>query len=139
MASELGGNLPTLKWKRPDTNDYPKVWYKFKARDVDSDNFVDYRIQDLPLDRVDDLFEHLIESFLPDEPAAQAMDHDPHGIDDYMQYLKPIIAQRMVLVCFKEGSDEIVGANLVFINTKDDTYALDIRKFVSKHCFSHQI
>lgn len=53
-----------LQWKRPETIEYPKIWYTFKARDLNNDNLVEYRIQDLALDRVDDLYEHLIKNFI---------------------------------------------------------------------------
>lgn len=63
----------SLKWKRPETLDYPKVWYTFKARDLDSDELVEYRIQDLPLDRADDALEHMIANFVHDEPIGQVL------------------------------------------------------------------
>lgn len=135
MANDFCENLPALKWKRSNFNDYPKVWYTFKARDLDSDNIVEYRIQDLPLDRTDDLLDHLVKSYIPDEPAGQALGNqdDPHAIEDYKNYWRPVIAQGISIVCFKESSNEIVGANMLFVNTKDDTYFDDIRKVVS--CF----
>lgn len=127
-------HFPSFKWERPDTVEFPKVWHKFVARDLNNDNLVEYRIQDMPLNRADDLVDHLLRSFFPYEPAALALGSqiDPHAVDDYKTYWKPAIANRMALVCFKEGSDEIVGTNLLYINTKDDHYFTDIRKFVSK-------
>lgn len=63
----------TFKWKRPDTVEYPKVWHTFKARDLDSDELVEYRIQDLPLDRIDEAFEHMLANYNQDEPIAQSL------------------------------------------------------------------
>lgn len=126
-------NLPVLKWKRPVSDEYPKVWHTFKARDIGSDNIVEYRIQDLPLNRIDDLFEHLLATFIPDEPIGQALgyENDPNVFEDYKKLWTPAIAQRMALVCFKEGTDEIVGTNVLFISSKDDNYFTNIRKAVS--------
>lgn len=62
-----------LIWKRPDTIEYPKVWHTFKARDLDSDKLVEYRIQDLPLDRVDDAYAHMVANYNQDEPIAQVL------------------------------------------------------------------
>lgn len=131
-------NPPVLEWKRPKTSKYPKIWYTFKARDIDSDNLVEYRIQDLPWDRVDDYYQHLFETFIPDEPLGQAFGYpnDPHVYDDYKQFWAPIIEQRIALVCFKEGSDEIIGTNLIFVSTQQDNYFEEIRKFVSRFCCS---
>lgn len=126
----------SLTWKRPESVDFPKVWYTFRARDIDSDNQVEYRIQDLPLDRIDDYYQYLFDTFIPDEPVGQALGfaHDPHVYDDYKKFWKPVVAQRTALVCFKEGSDEIIGANLVFVNTQEDNYFEEVRECVSVLC-----
>lgn len=131
MATSV--DLPVLKWKRPVSDEYPKVWHAFKARDIGSDNLVEYRIQDLPLDRIDDLFEHLLATFIPDEPIGQALgyENDPLIGEDYKKLWTPAIAQRMALVCFKEGSNEIVGTNVIFISSKGDNYFTEIRRVVS--------
>lgn len=63
----------TLKWKRPNTVKYPKVWHTFKAKDLDCDEMVEYRIQDLPLDRTDEVFEHMIANYIQDEPIGQVL------------------------------------------------------------------
>lgn len=62
-----------LKWNRPNTVEYPKVWHTFKAKDLDSDEMVKYRIQDLPFDRADDVFEHMIANYIQDEPIGQVL------------------------------------------------------------------
>lgn len=86
--------LPSFKWQRPDSVEFPKVWYTFKARDLDIDNLVEYRIQDTPLDRADDLMEHLLTALFPDEPAALAFGSqiDPLAIEDYKTFWKPALA-----------------------------------------------
>lgn len=126
-------NLPTLKWKRPESVEFPKVWHTFKARDIDTDNSVEYRIQDLPLDRVDDYFKHLLDVYIPGEPVGQALggENDPFIYEDYKRLWEPVIAQRMALVCFKEGSDEIVGASVLYINTIEDNFVTEMTKVVS--------
>lgn len=63
----------SLKWKRPDTVEYPKVWHTFKARDLDSAELVEYRIEDLPLEKVDQVFEHMQANYIRDEPIGQSL------------------------------------------------------------------
>lgn len=63
----------SLKWKRPKTTEYPKVWHTFKARDLDSDELVEYRIQDLPLDRLDEIIEFMFNNYIVDEPIGQVL------------------------------------------------------------------
>lgn len=62
-----------LEWIRPSTIEYPKVWRTFKARDLDSDELIEYRIQDLPESRFDDAVDHMKKCFLHDEPISQAL------------------------------------------------------------------
>lgn len=54
---------------------------------------------------------------LPDEPFAQALgiQDDIHIFEDYRKLYELAIAQRMTLVCFKGGSDKIVGASVVYV------------------------
>lgn len=126
-------NQLTLQWERPKSAEFPKIWHTFRARDICGDNLVEYRMQDLTPDRADDYIDHFMANFVPDEPVARAVGvlDDPHAAGDYKRAWAPIIAQRMPLVCFKEGSDEIVGGNMVFISTKGDTFPYKLRRVVS--------
>lgn len=62
-----------LNWKRPESIEYPKVWHTFKAKDLDTDELVEYRIQDIPLDRVEEVFEHMVSNYIQDEPIGQVL------------------------------------------------------------------
>lgn len=66
-------NLIKLNWSRPQTTEYPKIWRKFKARDLNSDELIEYRIQDLPESRLEDAVEHMISNYLKDEPITHAL------------------------------------------------------------------
>lgn len=72
-------------------------------------------------------------NFHGEEPAGKALGihDDPYSADDYKRFWIPIIPQRTTLVCFKEGSDDIVGANVVYIKSKDDTFRHEVRQSVS--------
>lgn len=67
-------NLLKLKWTRPQTTEYPKVWKTFYASDIDNvENLVAYRIQDLPESRFDDAIQHMIANYLKDEPVTATL------------------------------------------------------------------
>lgn len=78
-------NLPRLKWKRSESVEFPRVWHTFKAEDIENDRLIEYRIQDLPLDRVDDYYEHLLATYIADAPVGQPLagEHDPYIYEDY--------------------------------------------------------
>lgn len=63
----------SLTWRRPENIPFPSVWLKFKAKDLNSDNLVEYRVQDLPLDRYEDAIDHMCIHFLVDEPMCKSL------------------------------------------------------------------
>lgn len=60
-----------LNWCRPKSVEYPKIWHTFNARDVDTDQLVQYRIQDLPQSRAEDAYQHMFEGYIQDQPIVQ--------------------------------------------------------------------
>lgn len=50
--------------------------------------------------------------------------------DDYERIWRIALQQRMTLVCFREGSDEIVGLNVLVVNTKNDPFMTAIKSQV---------
>lgn len=56
--------------------------------------------------------------------------NDLQHYKDYVFAWKSIMAQRMPLVCYKEGSKEIVGANFTFVTHKDDHFVEHFREGV---------
>lgn len=65
----------TLKliWNRPESSEFPRVWCTFKAYDNNSDEIVEYRIQDLPESRFQDGIDFMAQHFCRDEPISDAL------------------------------------------------------------------
>lgn len=61
-----------FKWKRPENIPFPTVWLKFQAKDLTSDDLVEYRVQDLPVERHDEVMELMTSYFLEDESMFKA-------------------------------------------------------------------
>lgn len=61
-----------LKWTRPESIGFPKTWYTFKARDTDSNELVEYRIQDIPDSRKEEVVQCMVKHFSKDEPLCDA-------------------------------------------------------------------
>lgn len=111
-----------FSWKRPENIPFPSVWLTFKAKDLNSDDLVEYRVQDLPEDRYDEAIEHMTTIFLPDEPMCRSTDlyKDSVSVAEIQDLWRLMLKQRIVLVCFKLGSDEIVGMNMLGIIQKEE-------------------
>lgn len=41
----------------------------------------------------------------------------------------------MTLMCVKEGSDEIIGSNVLYVNKVDDTIFADLKSAVNRNIF----
>lgn len=57
--------------------------------------------------------------------------NDPVAIEDFTIMWRSVVNQNAALVCFKEGSEEIVGINMNFVSQKDDHFMEEIRKRVN--------
>ncbi|XP_055617781.1 uncharacterized protein LOC129763058 [Toxorhynchites rutilus septentrionalis] len=108
-------------WSRPPTVNYPRVWHTFQARDLEGDRMVTYRIEDLPENRVEDAITHMRNIFLRDEPMCGSVGlyKDPIGLEEFGQMWRNIAAQKCAIVCFREGSDDIAGLNMLTVVSKD--------------------
>lgn len=68
----MGDNI-VLKWTRPKTSEYPRIWHTFVAKDIDSDTLVEYCIQDMPESRFDEAVQLMTINFCRDEPLNEAL------------------------------------------------------------------
>ncbi|XP_063702196.1 uncharacterized protein LOC134832183 [Culicoides brevitarsis] len=120
-------------WKRPENVAFPSVWLKFKAKDVNSDNLVEYRVQDMTEEDFEKGASRMKEFFVRDEVMNQSMDlaNDEKGVQELYQIWKGMVKQRLSLACFKENSEEMVGCNILYISEKDveDDQELTSTKF----------
>ncbi|XP_037025059.1 uncharacterized protein LOC119066601 [Bradysia coprophila] len=106
---------------RPASVPYPNVWLTFEAPD-DNGDLVQYRIQDLPEDRFEDAVKHMQANFLLDESLCRArnMANDEQTVIDFTNIWRETIRDyKLSLVCFEEGSDDIVGMNVLYVEEKN--------------------
>ncbi|KXJ70640.1 hypothetical protein RP20_CCG022854 [Aedes albopictus] len=118
-----------MSWKRPAEPAFPTVWYTFQAPDPDNDDqLVTYRVEDLTEDRYDDIIQHYRDYFVDDEPiyASRNTILDEMAMKELSDFWRWCLEQRLTVVCYKEGSAEIVGANLLHMEQSDDKGNWDI-------------
>lgn len=67
-----------LKWTRPESSDYPKVWHTFQAKGIENNELADYQIKDLPESKFQEAIQLLIDIFCKEAPlwAAYGMEFD---------------------------------------------------------------
>uniref|UniRef100_A0A2M4AYK9 N-acetyltransferase domain-containing protein n=1 Tax=Anopheles triannulatus TaxID=58253 RepID=A0A2M4AYK9_9DIPT len=113
-----------MPWERPASVPYPNVWWTFEAPDPDREDGVlaTYRVEDVTEDRFDDVMKLYTEHFLDDEPLCSqcGVRQDPEAYEETITFWKHSLTERLTIVCYKEGSKEIVGANLLAMSVADD-------------------
>lgn len=57
--------------------------------------------------------------------------HDQDLVDDYFRAWRIILDQKVVLVCVRADSNEIVGLNMTYVISKGDTCVKHFKGFVS--------
>lgn len=111
-------------WERPEHVPFPHTWHTFQARDpkANDDHLISYRVQDLPLERIEDAIGHMCTHFLRDEPICRSLNlaNDPVGVREISEVWRKVAHQRCAVVCFREGSDEIVGLNMLTVVSRSD-------------------
>ncbi len=128
-----------MSWKRPENIAHPQVWLRFQAPDPDfGGKLVEYRVQDLPVDRFEDAINFMAGYYLESSPMISSTDIslDKAAVQEFKDGSWGVVNQKMTLVCFKENSDEIVGLNFLIVFNKEEShdppkvgYSLWIRAF----------
>lgn len=141
-------------WERPSNVPFPSVWLTFQAKDLESDNMIEYRVQDMPEEYYGKALELMEFNFLRDEAMCAAtgefrvtrltisFNHllvtflelvkDPVSRKEILECWQEILKQKVVLACFRENSDDLVGLNMVYVQTRDekDSYEATVSTFV---------
>lgn len=120
----------------------PTIYYKFKAKDKDSDEVIDYRIQDLPEELYEAALELYLKDFLPDEILAvsRGLHKKPSAVEDISKMWRSAMEQGLILSCFRDNdieNEEIVAVNILYVSSKHDKNetTVDVRdkEFVSNN------
>jgi hypothetical protein len=111
------------KFKRPETLSFPQVYYTFKAKNKNSDEIVEYRVQDLPIEKYEEAVDFMVKYFLPDETfcASKGIPEKPRAVKEFRDFWDAALKEKLSIACYKnDGSDELVGANVLLVSSKED-------------------
>jgi hypothetical protein len=144
-----------LNWTPNADFPYPNTWLKFKAKDLDSEKLVEYRICDLPENRFEDIFDLTVNDFLANCPGYSALGiiktrwhqpdnstnqntfhiltgtkNSPESVNILRRICEAAHKQKLINVCIRDGSDEICGFNILYVISKADNVKEQIKKMV---------
>lgn len=109
-------------WKRKDGK-FPVQYYTFVTSDKDSDQLVEYFVEDIPESRYEEACRFMVKHFVPYEPKLVARNgqNDPLVLEDYYNKYMHGIKQKVSVACFKKGSNEFVGVNIMEVLGRNDS------------------
>lgn len=111
------------KFKRPENLTFPHTYYTFKAKDKNSDDVIEYRVQDLPEEYYEEAIDFMVKYFLPDETfcSSRNLSNNPNAVEAFCSFWYDSLKHKLSIACFRnDGSEELVGANVLIVSSKDD-------------------
>lgn len=128
------------KFTRPENLSFPQVYYNFSARDKGGNDakIVNYRVQDILVEDFDYAVEILLKFYLPEEPLCCGRNFSEKSDDvEYMgNFYKSLLLDRLSIGCYKDGTNELVGVNIMDVKSSDDIESHEVYRHIYKHFIS---
>ncbi|XP_055684400.1 uncharacterized protein LOC129790737 [Lutzomyia longipalpis] len=123
-----------MTWERPVSIPFPQNWCSFSAKDPESGGIAKYKVTDLSEDKFEEAVDLMVKYFLPDEVMCQSLDllNDEDSLKEMKDMWWEILPQKVSLVCYKEGSNEICGLNMLEMSEKSDSPPLYLQQLKGK-------
>lgn len=110
-------------FRRPEGAAYPQVYYRFKAKDKNSENIIYYRVQDLPEEMFEKAAKFMVEKFLPFETICMSVKAhlNPVFCDQIFDFWMKQLEEKLSIACFKDdGSKDFVAINVMVVKSQSD-------------------
>jgi hypothetical protein len=107
---------------RPQSINYPCVYHTFQARDLNSNELVEYRVEDFPRHRYEEGIQYMIQNFFEHEVMGKArrIKSDRVAVQEISQFWREMLPKGYSIACFKEDSDEIISMNVLDVSSVKD-------------------
>lgn len=109
-------------WSRPSGLKFPQVFREFEARGRHGDAKVKFRIEDLQSDRFSEALDIMRDKHILDEPmySSKGCRNDPDSLREMTENWCNMFEQKISLVCYEDGSEEIVAVNVLGVVTETE-------------------
>lgn len=117
------------KFKRPTNLPYPLIHHTFFVKESQED--VEYYVQDLTEEKPDEAVELYVKCILPEETFTKSakLSKNPDAVSMISTVMRQIIKDKLSLACFKMNTHELVGANFMIAKTRGIKEKYDVRNF----------
>lgn len=109
------------KFERPADLSFPIIYHTFKAKDKDSDEVIEYSIQDLLEEDFEKAIEMMKDDYIPEESFCRCrnIENDKIGRDEILSVWREALFSKISVGCYKnDESKELVGLSIYAVNVK---------------------
>lgn len=120
-------NITMAGVARPYIMNNATVYHTFRARDLHSNEFIEYRVQDFPKNRYEEGIQYMVQNFFEHEVMGKTrkIKSDRKAVEGISSFWREMLPKGFSIVCFKEDSDDIIAMNILDVRTihdpKDDS------------------
>jgi hypothetical protein len=120
-----------MEFKRPEGSPYPIVLSTFRVKVKDSDEYEEFEIRDLTEEYFDRAVVFIVENHAKGAVLHRAANtlSGESGLQRVSDSYRKVFEEKISLICFKKGSDEIVGLNALCYRTRDSLFASTVSSF----------
>lgn len=108
------------RFKRAEGSLYPLLHHSFKAHSLNSDELVEYYIEDLTEEHIEKAIEMIFKYFSSDETFQKAikLSEKDYGLELVKSSYNKYFREKVSLACFVSGSRELVAVSALTVETK---------------------
>ncbi|KAL7024299.1 hypothetical protein ACKWTF_012978 [Chironomus riparius] len=106
---------------RPNALPFPTIYHKFQAKDKDSDELVEYRVQDLLEEDYENGIDMMISEYCPEESfnKCRGVANNAEAVKEKRNIWRKHINKRLSVGCYKsDESNELVGVCVFSVHVK---------------------
>ena len=98
----------------------PKIHHTFSFKEIDG-KLTKYCFQDLTENYYDRAVEFMIKNQVKEETFHKSLNlcENPNAVRAIRSFYQDVFKEKTSLVCFKNGSNEIISVNALFVKTKN--------------------
>ncbi|XP_031641118.1 uncharacterized protein LOC116352560 [Contarinia nasturtii] len=130
IVATIGTKSEKLKRKNGESSSSDEIYEIFYDKDVNSTKMVEYRIQDIPFSKFDDAVNLMAEYYNKLEPMTESLDIGTTEKEDDKVCWRSLINYNLSVCCLKigrDGSEELVGVNLLYVQTPNNESLEEIK------------
>lgn len=125
------------KFQRPEVPIFPQIYRKFTANNFGSDELVEYHVQDLTDQYVEQTIEMVLKFLTTEETLQRSINLAERDFAPKIlgAFYGSVVKERTSLGCFKTATMEMVGVNALVVKTKGQKEKIKVKNYSQKFCF----